>query len=219
MKILLTLTLVSSIICQPLLARIGDNPDSLERRMTAERLAVEIRGDGVEKIVQRGPLRRFLDLTEELEESFEYCVYIKSADGERLSTTDAKKLSVVNGWTYTAMFYRGVVVAETYQRKRTDGEDSRINPHEKKALLIINQHTHAWEELKDMETESGEKVEGLAQYNFLRSDGTVFAKFERNHALFIRKELDEKLREQRSIKNAEIDEEHRSALELSIAGF
>ncbi|MGB0371006.1 MAG: hypothetical protein ACPGN3_06610 [Opitutales bacterium] len=214
-SVLSTICLISVI---PGLARIGDNEQSLERRLTADRLAVEIRGDSAQRMVERGPLRRFLDLTEELEDAFEYRVYFKSANGERLSTTDAKGARLEDGWTYTGMFLKGVVVAETYERKKAEG-DSRINPHEKKGLLIINQHSFAWDELDNMTLPSGEEVEGMTQYDYLRNDGKVFAKFERNHAIFMRKELDEKLREQRSIKNAEIDEEHRGALELSIAGF
>ena len=66
---------------------------------------------------------------------------------------------------------------------------------------------------------SGEELQGLTQYNFYRSDEKVFAKFDRNHATFIRKELDEQLREKRSVRNAEIDSENRDALQLSISGF
>ena len=168
--------------------------------------------------ISRGPLRRFLDLAAELEDSFEYRVYMKSADGERLSTTDAKSMRIPDGWIYTAMLLRGVVVAETYERRKVDG-DSRVNPHEKKGLLIINQGTSTWTELTRMVLPDGTEVEGMTEYNYLRADKKVFAKFERNHAIFIRKELDEKLREKRSIKNAEIDEANKGALvELSISG-
>lgn len=199
-------------------ARIGDSASGLNQRLTADRFAVELRGEGADRLVQRGPLRRFLDLTEDMEDAFEYRVYLKSANGERLSSTDAKGMRVADGWTYTAMFLRGVVVAETYQRTKVRG-DTRINPHEKLGLLIVNQLSHSWDELDDMMTADGEEVEGMTDYTYLRSDGKVFAKFERDHALFIRQELDQKLREQRSVKNAEIDAEHRDALQLSISGF
>ncbi|MEM9026280.1 MAG: hypothetical protein AAGB06_05030, partial [Verrucomicrobiota bacterium] len=71
----------------------------------------------------------------------------------------------------------------------------------------------------DMILPSGDKVEGLIEYNYLRSDGKVFAKSNNSHVIFVRCELDERLRELRALKNAEIDAENLDALGLSIAGF
>ena len=212
------LMICSAFMVSALSARIGDTASSLESRITADRFAVELKGDAASNQIRRGPLKRFLDLAEDLEDAFEYRVYMKSAIGERLSTTDAKSGKVADGWTYTAMLLRGVVVAETYERKRGTSAVG-LNPHEKKGLLLVNQSTYAWEELQNMARLDGTELQGLIQYNFYRSDGKVFARFDRNHATFIRKELDEKLREKRSVRNAEIDTQNRDALQLSIAGF
>ena len=215
----LSLLCICGVLCaSPLFARMGDTVSSLESRLIADRFAVQLKGDMASNLISRGPLRIFLDLAQDLESAFDYVVYMKSANGERLSTTDAKSGKVPDGWTYTAMLLRGVVVAETYERK--SGSSSKgMNPHEKKGLLLVNQSTFAWEKLRNMTRPSGERLQGLIQYNFYRSDEKVFAKFDRNHATFIRKELDEQLREKRSVRNAEIDSENRDALQLSISGF
>lgn len=219
MKISRLLSLLACLcFCSSLHARVGDTAKTLEDRISADQLAAEIKGESGAALVSKGPLRRFLDFTEELEQSFAYKVYMKSADGTRISSQDAREMNLGNGWIYTAMFLQGVVVAETYERKNGKGE-ARLNPHEKKGLLAVNQSVFAWEELDDMVLPSGEEVEGMTEYHYLRNDSKVFARFDRNYAIFIRKELDEKLRERRSIRNAEVDQQNRGALQLSIAGF
>ncbi|MEM9026406.1 MAG: hypothetical protein AAGB06_05675, partial [Verrucomicrobiota bacterium] len=110
-------------------ARIGDSEKSLDRRLTADRFAVELRGDGAQRLLESGPLRQVLDFSDDIEEIFEYKSFIKSANGDRLSTTDAKEERVADGWNYTAVIFGGIVVAEGYERVN-GRQRTRINPHE-----------------------------------------------------------------------------------------
>ncbi|MEM7672464.1 MAG: hypothetical protein AAF212_03895 [Verrucomicrobiota bacterium] len=215
---LLLLLWVFTIPSFSLNARIGDSERSLDRRLTADRYAVELRGNGAQRLLESGPLRQVFDFSEDVEEIFEYKSYIKSANGDRLSTTDAKGEGVANGWNYTAVIFGGIVVAESYERVN-GSRNTPINPHEMKSLLVINQLNHSWDELDEMTLPSGDKVDGLIEYDYLRSDGKVFAKSNESHIIFVRGELDERLRERRALKYAEIDAENLDALGLSVAGF